>query len=187
MDGSVTVREVMDRDFVGVSESDTVRGTAEVLLSTGADGAVVLRGDDVLGVVTERDALTGLVERDGDSPVTAVMTEDVPTVSPEATVDEVTDQMTSQATKRVVVADESRPVGLLSEHDLVSASPFAAEPDVTADPELAVVGRSADRPETDAGADRGFREQSICEACGTFSRDLTQFNGQLLCGDCRDI
>ena len=187
MDGTATVRDVMDRAFVGVSESDTVTETAELLLSEGADGAVVLRGDEPVGVVTERDALQGLVGEAADQSVREVMTEEVPTVRPDETISDAATEMTSLSTQRVIVTDGSRPVGLLSEHDLITASPFPPKPDVTEEPESAVVGHHDDRAEMSAPADQGYEDQSICEACGALARDLSQFNGQLLCADCRDI
>ena len=52
MNENVTVREVMEREFVGVSESDGVLETSELLLREGSDLAVVLRGSEPVGVVT---------------------------------------------------------------------------------------------------------------------------------------
>lgn len=187
MDSSVPVRDVMDRTFVGVSESDTVGETAELLLSEGADSVVVLRGDEPVGVVTERDALGALVADEGDEPVSNAMTESVPTIPPDATLGEAADEMSSQTAQRVVVSNGSRPVGLLSEHDLITTSPFAPERRVTAGPDTAAASHRDERVDADEPMDRGFEDQSICEACGALARDLSTFNGQLLCGDCRDI
>lgn len=187
MDGSVPVRDVMDRTFVGVNESDTVGETAELLLSEGVDSVVVLRGDDPVGVVTARDALAALVGDDGDAPVSDAMTSSVPTVPPDATIGEAADEMSSLATRRVVVTDGARPVGVLDEHDLITTSPFAPERDTSPDPETDSVGHVDDRTESADPVDTAYDDQSICEACGALSRDLTPFNGQLLCADCRDI
>lgn len=187
MDGSVPVRDVIDRSFVGVSESDTVRETAELIVDEGADSVVVLRGDDPVGVVTERDALGAFVAGAADDPVSTVMSDDVPTISPDATIGEAADEMATLANKRVVVSNGTRPVGVLSEHDLITTSPFAPDRDVAAGPDAVPEDRADDRVAAADSVDRGFEEQSICEACGAFARDLSTFNGQSLCGDCRDI
>ncbi|MEF8787364.1 MAG: CBS domain-containing protein, partial [Haloarculaceae archaeon] len=41
--------------------------------------------------------------------------------------------------------------------------------------------------EAETEAEDNFEDQGICEVCGTFTRDLSSFNGQLLCDDCRDM
>lgn len=197
MDSTATVQEVMDREYVGVSESDQVTETAELMLSEEAESVVVLRGSEPVGVLTLRDALAALVEDDGESPVRDAMRTDVPTLSPAATIGEVADVMSSQGSGRVVVTEGDRTVGVLSERDLITTSPFGPDrgaaragqdtpttrSDAEADAELAALADERDA----VAAAGGFENQSICEACGSFARDLSTFNGQLLCGDCRDI
>ncbi|MFC7195331.1 CBS domain-containing protein [Halosimplex aquaticum] len=68
MERDVSVQEVMDREFVGVSESDGLRETAELMLAEEADSAVVLHGSEPVGVVTERDALEAFVRAEGSPP-----------------------------------------------------------------------------------------------------------------------
>jgi len=204
MDGDVPVREVMDGEYVGVNESDTVRETAKLLLSEGVESVVVLRGSDPLGLVTRGDALSAFVSGEGDASVGEAMRSTIPTVSPGATLGEAADQLASAETGHLVVSDGDQPVGLLTEGDLVAASPFATGRDA-AGPATATVGRSDD-PDVEYGEEmddqyeeddeafgggrppeRQFEDQSICEGCGSLARDLTTFNGQLLCADCRDI
>jgi len=204
MDGDVPVREVMDGEYVGVSESDTVRETAELLLSEGVESVVVLRGSDPVGLVTRGDALSAFVSGEGDARVAEAMRSTVPTVSPGATLGEAADELASLDTGHLVVTDGSQPVGVLTERDLVAASPFAPGRESTG-PVTATVGRSDD-PDVEYGEqmddqydeddeefggsrppDRQFEDQSICEGCGSLARDLSTFNGQLLCVDCRDI
>lgn len=192
MERDVSVQEVMDREYVGVSESDDLRETAELMLSEGVDSVVVLRGSEPVGVVTERDALETFVMHNGESPdVADAMTEAVPTVTPEVTIAEAADEMSAMSIQRVIVSDGDEPLGVLSEHDLMTASPFAptANGPETDTREQPVAGVSAGRAGTDeeAGTEGRFADQSLCEACGSLSRDLSPFNGQLLCPDCRDI
>ena len=200
MDGDVPVREVVDGEYVGVSESDTVRQTAELLLSDGVGCVVVLRGSEPVGLVTWSDVLGAFVGGEPDARVSETMRPAVPTVSPDATLGEAADELAALDTGHLVVTAGSEPLGVLTEHDLVAASPFAPGPDLEARPRAAV-GRSDD-PEVEygdeadefdaefegnGGSDRPFEDQSICEGCGSLARDLSTFNGQLLCADCRDI
>jgi CBS domain-containing protein len=185
MENTVTVQEVMDREFVGVSEADSVAESAELMLSEGTESVVVLRGSEPVGVLSQREALSALVERDGDDPVAAAMSEEVPTTTPATTIGEAADMMSSQGTQHLVVTEGDRTVGVLSEHDLITTSPFESGRETDAGPETPVAVQADGR--VAEGAAQGFEDQSICEACGSFARDLATFNGQLLCGDCRDI
>lgn len=192
MDSTVTVQELMDREYVGVSESDKVTEAAELMLAEESESAVVLRGGESLGVLTARDALGALVEGDGDSPVREAMRTDVPTVSPAATIGEAAGVMSSQGSRHVVVTEGDRTVGTLGERDLVTTSLVGSDKetptgrsDATTDAELAAAGPAGER-DVAADTDR-FEDQSICEACGRLARDLSTFNGQLLCEDCRDM
>ena len=192
MKRDVSVQEVMNREFLGASESDELRETAELMLVEDVDSIVVLRGSDPVGVVTERDALETFVRADGDSATVAdAMTEDVLTVAPDITIAEAAGEMSAQSTQRVLVSNGSEPLGVLTEHDVMTASPFSrtASGPTAVGEERAVAGVSAGRGEstTERRGEGRFANQSLCEACGSLARDLSLFNGQLLCSDCRDI
>jgi CBS domain-containing protein len=184
MNRDVTVQDVMDREYVGVSESDELVDTVELLLRNDADTAVVQRGNELVGVVTQEDVLALVV--DGPEPGTAAvsdaMTESVPTVSPETGLDAAADMMSARESRRLVVTAGPEPMGILSERDLLAGRDLGGP----------VESRDGGGAVTDAGTEMeadstrtGFEDQSICEACGTFASDLSSFNGQLLCSDCR--
>lgn len=195
MDPDVSVREVMDREYVGVSESDDLLETVELLLREGADTAVVQRGSEPVGVVTCRDVLALLV--DDRSPrqatVADAMTREFRTVSPGASLPAVVDELAARGPRRLVVtAEDGEPVGILTDHDVVATRVY--DVDVEATPS---VGQAPTTAETDittalgddegTEAEAGYEDRSICEVCGTFSEDIAAFNGQLVCGDCRDM
>jgi CBS domain-containing protein len=186
MNPDATVREIMDREFLGVSESDDLVDTVELLLREDKETAVVLRGSEHVGVLTERDVLTLLVE--GPDPegatVADAMDESVPTVSPEETVSAAADVLSTRPTRRLVVTNGNEPLGIVTEQDILAGQTYQSEPT-----EAATVTAEAGGPavRTTAEESGGFEDQGICEACGTLTRDLTAFNGQLLCAECRDM
>lgn len=195
MNRDVLVREVMVREFVGVSESDGVLETTELLLREEAELAVVLRGSDLVGVLTERDVLAHVVEGGdpGDTTVEDVMTESVPTVSAEETLPEARDRMSSWSTSWLVVSDGGKPPdGIVTEHDILATSTLGSETAATErqtpeEQHQQMTAVSTTATESSSAAEDSFDDQGICEMCGSLTRDLASFNGQLLCVDCRNI
>lgn len=179
MNTDVTVRDVMHPNYVGVSESDSIVETVDLMLDEGVESAVVLRGTDPVGVLTERDVLAqvadGTVE---EASVADAMTDRVPTVPPNRGVDDAASVMDTEGVRGLIVTDGDEPVGVVTEHDLFSAATLEApgEPEV-------LVANGVD----EGGNPGGFSNQSICEECGTLSRDLVDVSGHLLCTNCRDL
>ena len=194
MNADVTVREVMDRDYLGVSESDDLVDTVELLLREGVDTAVVMRGTEPVGVLTGRDVMALLVE--GPDPESATvgdaMTARVPTVDPDLAVDEAADVMSAQDVRRLVVTRNAgeEPDGVITEHDVFAVRASSLERDSEAAEEARAVASgpgTALANDIEAEGTGDFEDQGICEACGTLTGDLVSFNGQLLCADCRDM
>jgi CBS domain-containing protein len=180
----LSVKDLLSRDFVGVSESDSVLGAVELMREDGETGVVVLRGSEAVGVLSAADVLDVIAEgRDlAETPVSEVMRREPPTIPPEARVDEAASMLTRSGAEQVLVSAQDGVVGVVSVRD------------------LATIGwESGDRPEeievTTQGADMvqgeridtEYSNQSICEVCGSLSRDLVNVNGQLLCPDCRSM
>jgi len=185
MNSDVAVRDVVEREYVGVSESDPVLDTVALLLEEDTETAVVLRGSDSVGVLTQRDVLELLVDGGppARTPVSEVMTPDITTVGADHTISEAADIMSAGDVRRLLVVEHGEVLGVLSDHDLLTTAtieqvPANAPPDTTVEVEADV--------ETMAGS-RAYSSQGICGACGSLTRTLADVNGQLLCVDCRDI
>lgn len=186
MNSDAAVREIMDREFLGVSESDDLVDTVELLLREDQESAVVLRGREHVGVLTERDVLALLVEGPDpqDATVADAMNENVPTVAPDETVSTAATELSSRPTRRLVVANGAEPLGVVTEEDILAGQHYPVEPEEM----TAAAAESSDASvRTTAEESGGFEEQGICEACGTLTRNLSAFNGQLLCAECRDM
>lgn len=193
MEGDVTVREIMTRDFVGVSESDSVEGAVELLLEEGASVAVVLRGSDPVGMLTADDALT-LLANEADPAETAVgdvMSGTVPQIGANAGITQAAGTMADSGVSCVLVAEDDVQ-GIVSERDVVTATASLADRfamETPREPEPGPADSAAEAPvdPTAPAADDEYSNQSVCEICGSLTPDLQNFNGQLVCADCRDI
>ncbi len=112
------------RDVLCVRPDDTVLAALGVMAEHDIGAVLVRDGDDILGILTERDyarkvALLGRASR--DSPVRAIMTAMV-CVPPNSTVEECMGLMTERRCRHLPVVDNGRLVGLVSIGDLVKAT-----------------------------------------------------------------
>lgn len=188
MDAEVIVRDVMTREYVGVSESDSVLGVVRLMHDEDVGSVVVLRGREPVGILTERDVL-GLVANEKDPSETTVseaMSEPIISMQPDRRLADAAGLMAQQGIRRVLVmGTDEELLGVLTERDVISASSSPSS-----------ISRSQERDLDDAelagrmkanGGESEYENQSICEVCGALTRDLTNVNGQLVCADCREF
>lgn len=188
MNEPVSVREVMNREYVGASESDDLLNTTELLVREDEPTALVLRGNDPVGVVNRADILAYLVS--GGEPETAtvgdVMTESIPAVSPETRLQAARDTMLSRSAAWLVVMEDGEPLGTVTEHDILATARLESEATTETEAEAAPVAAMSQGTEPDRPAE-SVSEQGICAGCGTLTQSLASDNGQVLCADCRDV
>lgn len=177
MDDAVAVRDVMDRSYVGVSEGDTVAGAAGLMDEDGADCAVVLRGNEPVGLLRAED-IVSLVARGADAEsetVDVTMSDRIITIEADAPVADAVDAISGDGVRRAVVTENGTVAGVLSDHDIVST--HAILPDAGAPDETQALRDSS----TDRG---GGGSQGVCEICGSLTHELMDHNGQLVCSNC---
>ncbi len=186
MDAEVTVRDMMTREYVGVSESDSVLGAVQLMRSEGVGSVIVLRGSDPVGIMTESDVLD-LVADEGDpaeATVADVMTSPVVSMRADRSLADAAGTMAQQGIRRIVIIRDGELVGVLTERDVISAS--ASPPSISSNREQELDDTELGKTmETNGGDEYGG--QSICEVCGKLTRELTNVNGQLVCADCREF
>jgi CBS domain-containing protein len=194
----VTLRDAMTREFVGVSESDTVSATAELLAAEEAEGAVVLRGEQPVGQLTAT-ALLGAMADGADpaaTPVSEVMADPPPVLPPDAAIGEAALALSQEHDWRVLVgADGGEGVaGTVDARDVLTAGligPENGDPDLrtVTDTEAEIEGAPSELDDRVSATDvsvNAFAEQSICEGCGALARDVRNVDGRALCANCRE-
>lgn len=190
----------MTREYVGVSESDTVLGAVKLMHEEKAGCVVVLRGSDPVGIVTESDVLALVAdERDpAEIEVSAVMSDPVVSVHADRALSDAASTMSREDIRRLAVTNDGELVGVLSERDVIAASASLSGGPPAHDDSPGTVGVGGVAREslgdeaagTAAGEDpvrREYSDRSICEVCGSLSRELTNVNGQLICANCREV
>ncbi|QGN06453.1 CBS domain-containing protein [Halorhabdus sp. CBA1104] len=183
MSAGSTIREVMTRDYVGVSESDTVLDAGQLLREEGVSGGVVLRGNEPVGILEVGGVLDHVLEGDDGETVDEAMVPEVERVGADQSIAVAADRLVSIDESLLVVTDDRDGViGVVTEGDLVRATALGRDPDDQR-AETVEPARTEQNPDTD----ERYSNQGICERCGALTSDLASFNGQLLCSDCRDI
>ena len=120
-----TVREVMSKDLVTVERSATVEEASAVMWGGQAGSALVMEGDRLIGIFTERDIMKAL-SRHADLGRTATvrecMTFDPVTVDADASVGEALDRLLTGGFRHLPVTEGGRLVGIVSMTDVAHAT-----------------------------------------------------------------
>ena len=102
----------------------TVAGLIAELARHNVGALVVVDGDAVVGIVSERDVVRGLAESGGgllDVPVAEIMTAEVYTCEPGDTVDSLAGAMTERRIRHMPVLSDGALVGIVSIGDVVKS------------------------------------------------------------------
>jgi len=86
---------------------------------------VIAKGDDVVGIISERDIARKVILKDKSSvttPVRDIMTADVITITPDQSIDTCMALMTSKHIRHLPVMDGKKLAGLVSIGDVVKAT-----------------------------------------------------------------
>lgn len=109
------------RNVISLDISATFADAARLMAERGIGSVGVLRGDELVGLVTDRD-LVEAVSLGADparSPLSGAMRGDFPTVSPRATDAECAQLMRRHRTRHLLVKEGEALVGVISMLDLV--------------------------------------------------------------------
>jgi len=134
------IRDIMHADVKAASAEDTFAHVATLLHEHAISSVVVMDGDRLAGIVTERD-LVNLVADGKDPKTTKVgdrMTRDLDTVGSRTDIAEAAEHMARLKIRHLPVVDDDRLVGIISIRDLTN---WAVQ-ELTAGHELPDIERS---------------------------------------------
>ena len=117
----VPLSTILHRDAIGCAPTASVREAATTMARE-AISSILVRADDLLGIVTDRDLRTKVIAegRDLTAPVSQVMTTPVITVRDDAMADEALRLMLEHGIHHLPVAGaDGRIVGVVSDTDLI--------------------------------------------------------------------
>ncbi|MDG9727488.1 MULTISPECIES: CBS domain-containing protein [unclassified Streptomyces] len=133
------VRDIMTGDPVTVEPQASVTAVARIMRDQDLGAVLVTDGDELRGLVTDRDLVIRSVAQGGDPEQTTVAgacSDDMVTVRSDEELSHAVRLMREHAVRRVPVVDDGRPVGIVSLGDLA----------MERDPESALGDISVARP-----------------------------------------
>jgi CBS domain-containing protein len=120
------VRDILARKgstLISVRPADTVLRAATRMNEEGIGGVLVMDGDDLAGIFTERDVLRRVVAAGLDparTTVGQVLTSSVVTCEPQTSIDECAALMTARHIRHLPVREAGRLVGLVTIGDILA-------------------------------------------------------------------
>jgi len=114
------VSEIMTKATVTDAAQDTLAEAAARMWNAQTGSLLVMEGEHLLGIVTERDVLRAIAHGmdPNQVPLKDLMRTDVITVGPQTTLKEAAKLMATKWIRHLPVVEGSRVVGILSQRDL---------------------------------------------------------------------
>ena len=117
------VSEHMTRSLLTVAADQTLGEAAAAMAERGVGAVVVLEGETIAAILTERDVMKAVAAgQDGKAPVADWMTRHPETIEPEDTTDHAASLMIHGGFRHLPVVVEGRVVGIVSIRDLMKVA-----------------------------------------------------------------
>jgi CBS domain-containing protein len=117
----VSIRDVMSTELVVVTPATTIAEAATVMSTRGVGSALVMEGERLVGIFTERDTLRAVAgDFDGEQhQVREFMTADPTTIGADAPASEALESMFAFGFRHLPVVEGEQVVGIVSMRDVM--------------------------------------------------------------------
>ena len=171
---SVRIEEVMNKHLIFVEPTTPIDEIARILRDK-KSGYVLVRGKEVLGLVTTRDIVYKHLADGLGKTAEDIMTRKMVTISPSKTIEDAAFVMMKNNVERLPIVSYGKIVGMITTTDILRVEPELYKNLLEG---LKIRAGETFRRKVDFGA---------CESCGNYSDDLTEVNGLWVCEDCREL
>ncbi len=177
MKTGITVAEAMTQKPITVTPATTVEQCAQLMQRQKVGSVVVEDKGDFVGILTERDIVRKVVA--AGVPLTKrvkeVMTEEMLTIEPDQDIFAAISLMRDADIRHLPVVSHGQLHGLVTIKDLLKIEPDLFE---------ILVQKFELREESRKPVNRITETEGVCQSCGTYSDELTQEDGSLVCEKC---
>lgn len=116
---AVIARDIMSTPVKTIAQYRTMEEAGRLMLRYGHTGMPVVDGDQVVGVISRRDADKAIVHELGHAPVKGFMTTEVISISPDTPLGEIQKMVVENDIGRLPVVEQGRLVGIVSRTDIL--------------------------------------------------------------------
>lgn len=122
----ILIRDMMSKDLIALQPEASIYDCAKLMQKHGISSIIIKNSKGKLvGVVTKTDLVsTFLIQSTASLPISKIMTKKVITVSPNDSIFEVESVLLNNQIRRVIVAKNKTPVGIITYRDFVPAKTF---------------------------------------------------------------
>jgi predicted transcriptional regulator len=167
----------MNERPVTVSPKMKVNYAASLMQERDVSSLIVTRKDEPIGSLSEKDITRKVVAKDlkpNQVTVKEIMSRPILTVAPEEDLASVARIMSRKSKRIVAVVENRKIIGVVTQRDLFNLSPTLLE-----------LSREHARISTNGPSIDAVRT-GYCELCNTYSDDLDEKNGLLICRNCTE-
>jgi predicted transcriptional regulator len=178
MKTGVKVGDLMTRNFIYVSPDTDLRECAKVLIKKKVGSLIIKEGDQLKGILTEKDIIWAIVKKSVRSlkeiKAKDLMKRKVVTIKPSTDLNEAIDTFRKKKVRRLPVVEHGKVIGMLTTNDVLRIDPGLFQ---------TMAETIKIREETDKLKRRGSERYGVCEECGDYDL-LYEESNQWLCDVC---
>ena len=130
MMSEVKAKDIMKSPIITASSSTTVDKIAKIMKVNGIGGVVIEKDGKLIGIVTKSDIIFRVVAEEKDPKkikAEDIMSSPLHTVDVETSLVDIARKMAKENIRRIVVTRNNRPVGVLSDRDILKVAPEVIE------------------------------------------------------------
>lgn len=167
----------MTRNIAVIDADSTIQKASMLLRKRNLHGLVIVKGKDVIGMLTDKDIISKVVAENKSArtvKVKDIMSPKIIVAKPTDNIDDVTRVLFANNISRLPVVDEKGSlVGIITVRDMLRVYPGVNE---ILNEELEIIEPAS------------IPERTIihghCEECDNIAEDLVEIDGRWLCNDC---
>ena len=116
-----SVLEIASQNLITLDPSMDIKEAAWILSNNGIDGAPVMKGSDILGILTLTDITRAIANKEEDLRITKLMSKYIKTVKHDVKLPKVIETLNKNKIGRLIVVDEKgNPLGIVTKTDIIN-------------------------------------------------------------------
>jgi CBS domain-containing protein len=117
----ILLKDIMVSKVVTIDPDKTARDAARLMADNGISSVIVMKGDEIVGIVTERDLVRKVCANDISSSkvsITSVMSSPVITAESDLPIEAAVQRMFNNRIRRLPVVEDGKLVGIVTISDI---------------------------------------------------------------------